>query len=213
MSAMFLLGSIVLVAFAVHLASCVLRRKTKLAEAPRIQLEKYLHDARSGDLLMFRHASTDLARDLASPFSHVGVVVRHPMTSVVHVLETHAAGDTAALGIPTGGVHLHDLRDRVVAYEGDVWVYSLNKEPAPNKVSRVLADSALFRVPFDANYMWSWLTCAPSDAMFCAQFAALVLARFGVVREEHSTCLTPLDVLHLPKHGGFFYGRVQKIVA
>lgn len=202
---------IMFVAFVAHLALCVARRSSKLADAPRVRLEDYVHEARTGDLLMFRHSSTDSAHDLASPFSHVGVVVRHPITSVVHVLETHGAGDAAAIGIPTGGVHLHDLRDRVLAYAGRVWVYSLNGEPHPRDVSRVLADTNLFRVPFDSNYKWSWLTCAPSDAMFCAQFAATVLARFGVVREEHSTCLTPLDVLHLPVRPGFAYGAARKI--
>ena len=199
---------------AVPRIGCGMRRRHMLRNAPHLSLAGYAAVAKSGDVLLFRNNYAPLVFDVTSPFSHVGIVIRHPTTDELFIFETHDTGDAHAIGVDTGGVHLHPFDARLRTYEGKLWVSRLNKPVPPAKVLEVLSDASLRDVPFDSKvfqkqfecFLWPIKSEPTQMKMYCTQFAVHVLQRLGIVSQSaQKWCASPMDVRFAPTVDGYEY--------
>ena len=194
---------------------CAMRRRRNLAQVQTMEFGDYLTMVQSGDLLLFRYRETPLVHDVVSPFSHVGIAIRHPETQELSVLESHNAGDAEKIGVYTGGAHFHPLAARVRSYDGDVWVCRLNRPASDARVVELLNDAELMSVPFEPKFVQQFLKCLlfswlvkpnSSKKMYCSQFAVHALQKLGIA-SAHATkwCASPIDVRYTQTIDGYVY--------
>lgn len=108
----------------------------------------------TGDLVLFRHRQTYLPQQvfLASEFSHVGIVIRDPVTESIQVFKSVNQGDLAALGLPNPGCYFVDFTKRLTAYDGYIVVKRLTEE-LPNAEDIIsTAKTMQSKVSFNEDY-------------------------------------------------------------
>ena len=169
---------------------------------------------KTGDLVLF---SSDASfTRMFVRFTHVGLIVDDRL-----VLEMHRAGDrgTGHLrnyfegGRPTGP-KLYDLRARIAAYPGRVWIAPLLVRSSPPKMDHL---SRYRDLEFDDAYVWRYLRSCVADrwfgladrwfghrksptSVFCAEFVGMVL-RDAAGIDIDVGCLTPCSLASLPPFG------------
>lgn len=210
-------------------ASCLVSyvRAARLRGAPVVPLQVALAGAKTGDLVVFRHrkAPWDVQGQVSlmvSAVTHAGLVVRDA-DGTVRVVETHAAGDTRALGVQAGGVNTYPLEQRARAYAGDVYLCRL---AVPLDAGRERALRAALRelagVPFETGFRTHYLrrcvvragqrAAEPRDKMFCSEFVGLALVRAGLLpRETDTQCLTPESFLDARVDGHPLYTDLVRL--
>lgn len=173
----------------------------KVRGLPRVCLDELT--LRTGDLLLFISSSASPVTQLISVFTHVGMVVERG--GAQYILETHEQGDAARLGVFTGGVHLHPLRARVLAYEGRVCALRLRPGAAPDELNLWRHLPSLSDIPFHSRYRSHYAGCCVAKSgcgrragMFCSEFVGLLLKLLGLLPPETPLqCLTPESFVSL----------------
>lgn len=193
---------------------CAMRRRRNLSQVQTMEFGDYLPMVQSGDLILFRYTATPLIHDIASPFSHVGIAIRHPETHELLLLESHNAGDAEKIGVFTGGAHLHSLAARIRSYHGDIWVCRLNR-PAPDaRVVELVHDRDLLSIPFETKFVQQFIMCLlvpwvvkpTGKKMYCSQFAVHALQKLGIASPNAvKWCASPVDVRYTQTVDGYVY--------
>ena len=164
--------------------------------SPPVDFARYLVEARSGDLVFFRARDIDLAHDLVSGFTHVGVVLRGGGGEEPRLLELR--GGAEAGGAATG-VSSTDLRLRVLDTDGAVFVARVRRPVDGAALGRSF--NSLARSPYPARLRAHVAACKlwpaydPGAAMMCSEFAMRVLHGAGVMMDRTWRCQTPSDVM------------------
>jgi hypothetical protein len=173
------------------------------AEALRRVPTSPIHDLRTGDLVLFRRNLPNPLEQMFSVYTHVGMVVRTGDQRLM-ILETHAPGDTAHLGVREGGVHMYDLRHRIQTYRGQVFAARLRPdievdiETLAKRLPELMAIPFVSPKPQIARCVLGRRT--PSDTgMFCSHFVGhlLILVR-ALPPGTQVHCLTPESLARMP---------------
>lgn len=212
---------ILLVALALHVHG----RLAWLRDIPRVPLEAVYSHLDTGDLLLFRWKHAGLQYDLASPFTHVGMVLDRDGTKLV--LETHAAGDGKDLGVDRSGVNLYDLRRRVATYKGDTYILKARPGLVSDAAKAIpLANlNTYVSIPYyDEFAAHIGMYCLPKRVcnacfgrparagMFCSEFVGHVLRHMGALpREVDVQCLTPTSFVGLHAGGRPLFNGLYKL--
>ncbi len=167
----------------------------------------------TGDLILFRHESIDCLYELFDSYTHVGMVIVSNDNSQKHIIETHKLGDTRNItGYDVQGVNMYDLRSRVAAYDGWVYVLRINrdlvKEGLGDLIKKRLHEYQ--RIPFFEEYRPLFVKyCIPNKVfrvaksphhtgMFCAEFICQLLKKHGILPYTHECdCMTPGSFMKL----------------
>jgi hypothetical protein len=174
-----------------------LRYRITKTNAPGVplDLDAYLGMCETGDLVYFRRDGVDPMHDWVSPYTHVAMLVVHPVTRVPLLAETVAEGDSGM----SAGVHVTDARARLSAYSGAVFASRIQKPLNAMQVLDAVHD--VKTVPYPRHVRWRVAECIlrplshPSSAtMQCSELVAYVLVRCGAYPVGGLPC-TPSDLL------------------
>ena len=169
-----------------------------------VKLDEYLRGARCGDLAFFRDTQVDLAHDLVSGFTHVGVVFRGAGEDA-RLLEIRG-GDEARGS--KAGVSSPNLRRRVLEFDGAVYIAPIRTPVDAEALARAFGRMAGATYPENLRMHVAgcklWPAYDPGAAMMCSEFALRLLgARW---RSQ-----TPADVMAMCQRGGE-YGCASQVV-
>ena len=160
-----------------------------------------------GDLVLYS-SDVSIMRTILR-FTHVGVIVAEN-----RVLEMHGAADRGTEdlenyfdgGRPTGP-KVYDLRARIAAYPGRIWIAPLLRR------RDIAVDLSAYRdleyhEAYVSHYLRSCIIVTggchrkPQNSVFCAEFVGMVLRDAAGVDIDDVGCLTPSALASLP--GGVF---------
>ena len=178
-----------------------------------VRLPEYLRGARCGDLVFFRDSQVDLAHDLVSGFTHVGVVFRGAGEEA-RLMEIRG-GDEARGS--TAGVSAPSLRRRVLEFDGAVYIAPVRTPVDADALAR--AFGAMTGASYPENLRRHvagcklWPAYDPGAAMMCSEFALRLLGAAGGVRGLRGKwrCQTPSDVMAACQRDGE-YGCASRVV-
>lgn len=193
---------------------------TSCKHVSRTPASRILETAQTGDILYFRNRRRPWHYLAVVPMTHIGVILRHGGRP--YVLEMHQFKD-APPGYPDlDGPHVYPLEVRLKeSLSGDgVWdLFYSRYRGTPVGPGVDLASWAFppAYVPYNYSYIRDEILCHAllriprvntSNKMHCANYAAWVLKKLGIVPEKaRLDCVFPLDVRELAP-----YGPLEKIV-
>ena len=115
------------------------KNHTILKNASDVSYKAIEHRVKSGDIILFRanefsYGSYFQTYYNVTPFTHVGIIYKHPKTNQVYVLETHPIGYNNICNVGKcelkDGINLYLLEDRINGYDGTLYIKFL-----PHKIS------------------------------------------------------------------------------
>lgn len=172
-----------------------------------------IRNSQTGDLIYFRARGVDILHSIVSYFTHIGMVLRDPITDEVFIVETHAEGDTDHMGFQKrSGVNFYDLRERINQYDGNVYYSRLIPSiPDINDKVRDFIEKCK-GVPYDHgnrnHYINTCMLCVPTtrqdmEKMFCSEFVGHTLRDLGLLKEDtRVSCFTPSSFVGMYSHTG-----------
>lgn len=220
---------LVVLVLLVSMAAVILKaqhNRTWVHDIPTRKLHTEFASLRTGDIILFRNKRASLAHDLVSPFTHIGMVVVHGDKKLT--LETHAPGDTKALGVDRGGVNMYDLNRRLETYQG--MMYVLKARPGLiNRGAQAILKRNIAKymtIPYDDGAIAHiGMYCLPKRVcnvcfkaqertrMFCSEFLGLVLQDMGILPPHLEIgCLTPTSFVNLTQNGTRLFPTLYKVV-
>ena len=171
-------------------------------EYPGISIGDVLQHAKTGDLIYFRWRGVDILHSVVSYFTHIGMILRDPITDEVFILETHREGDTDHMGFYNfKGMNTYSLKDRIENYKGDLYYGKLRVEveDIDTKVKECMKECQ--SIPYDDNhrnhFINTCMLCMPterreSDTMFCSEFVGYKLRYLKLIPDSAQiSCFTP----------------------
>lgn len=197
-----------------------------------ISIEEVNNQAKTGDLIGFKHKDTEKIYGQVFPFSHVGVIVRNPTTNEKITVESHANRDTEHMNIYGGGIKIYDLRKRLQQYQGKIFYIRSNvDEPTMETTMKFLALIPKWQQTFvfpenikldyinecAANRMLGMKVHEPKDRnnrINCSDFIAECLKELKMIDKHLDTrCILPSDFINLVHHNKYLYNdHVYKII-
>ena len=166
--------------------------------ASGMSVDAMIQNANTGDLLFFRRNAVDIAHDLVSGYTHVGVTVTAPghgalLAEMCNAEKNHPAG-----------VHIRDLRSRVASYAAEGLVVLVRRTATMDSAAFVREVTALQRASYPQHLRWYIAACKllprfpwvqrDDSVMVCSEF---VLRCLG---EPRWRCQTPADVMAWAMH-------------
>jgi hypothetical protein len=190
---------------------------------PCISIEHVLENARTGDLIYFRWRGVDILHSVVSYFTHIGMILRDPITDEVFILETHREGDTDHMGFYNfKGMNAYSLKDRIAHYKGDLYYGKLRIEVSDidTKVKECMAMCQ--DIPYDeehrSHFINTCMLCMPttrreSESMFCSEFIGFKLRHLKLIPEDAPiSCFSPSSFVGMRSvDGEILYDTPHKI--
>jgi hypothetical protein len=162
-----------------------------------MSVDAMIQSANAGDLLFFRRNTIDLAHDLVSGYTHVGVTLTAPGHDALLAEMCDAEKNQRA------GVYLRDLRSRVTSYAADGLVVLVRRTAPLDPAELARTVTALQHASYPPHLRWytavcklvPWLFGLRDDSvMICSEFVLLCLG------EPRWRCQTPADVMAWATH-------------
>jgi len=179
-----------------------------LKNSNTLSIESLYNNCKTGDIIFFRYKSVLLFDKLFSTYSHVGMVIE--IDNEKYIIEIHEKGDAKNMGIETGGVHLHDLIDRINTYEGNTYYSKLKYDIDKDIINKFINNIDEYKkIEFESSYKFYILNNCLLDRIynkcirkntnkkFCSEFVMFCLYELRIVENDCSHCVFPDDFIHL----------------
>lgn len=204
-----------------------LKKANTMKRVRLARLERILEMSKTGDLVLFRWNTVDALHEVFTSFTHVGMVV--DIMGEKHILETHMEGDAVNIGVMDGGVHMYPFKQRVSAYDGEVFLLVRDQDidETTEETFKLVTLPQLYDIPFDdahrdhfkhyciPNMLCSWCMTRPDvrPGMFCSEFVGHLLKELKLQGSGFETgCLTPGDFVNIQNEQGKVYGHLFLIL-
>lgn len=205
---------------------------------PRKSIKDICNIAKTGDIILFKiHNIPEFYHHLIT-YTHVGIVIVHPITKEKYILESHQTMPKTKLSMyetssyMTDGIHVYSLYNRLnqrTDYEYRLFHLQLkdNFPIADEKLMKFVSNlpGYMKKVPYYYDYeRYIWNNCTLNklchkcfgfehkSELFCSEFIGFVLKLLGILSEDFEhRCLLPGDFRIIQNDGEELYENLTII--
>jgi len=189
----------------------------------RTNIKEVLKKCKTGDIIYFRTQGADLLHSVVSYFTHIGMILRDPITDEVHIVETHAKGDTDHMGYHgVSGINLYNLEERIKQYAGTVYFGKLciQVDEINEKIKECI--EKCMNIPYDHDnrnhYINTCMLCIPTirqetEQMFCSEFIGYILRYLNLISSDvNISCFSPTSFVGMKSESNELIFDEPKII-
>jgi hypothetical protein len=205
---------------------------------PKASINDICQIAKTGDVILFKIYNIPSFYHHILTYSHVGIIVVHPITKEKYIIETHQTLPKTELSLYhtssylTDGIHIYNLYNRLSqkpAYEYRLFHLQLKNKyiPDDNKVVKFINNLPAYmkKVPYYYDYeKYIWKNCVPNiicnqcfgfeekSQLFCSEFVVYVLKLTGVLNDDFDhRCALPGDFRFIKNNGETLYENMTMV--
>ena len=191
---------------------------------PKVNYSKLKKTLKTGDLIIYRWEYVDVGFRMFSKFSHVAMVVKKGKH--LYLLETHPNENKKNNKLDNQGIHLYLLKNRLSQYNGQYYVARLDRNidiDRSNLTKYIIDNLTQFKkeIPFDNcfrdlfvyNYFATLLgiQIPNKKEMFCSQFIAYLLDKFGIYHTDNLVSIEPGSFLTFKQNNKRIFSDLTEI--
>jgi hypothetical protein len=108
-------------------------------------------NAKNGDLIYFRHNKTNMFINIATYFTHIGIIFRDSETNNVKILEIYPRRKKI-----NKNIKIYDFNERHNSYNGELYISFINKEISLKKIKKVF-EHEIMNAKFDYHFVINYI--------------------------------------------------------
>lgn len=180
--------------------------ETEMLNIKKVKYLDIIDNLETGDILLYRWHYIDFGFRLFSKYSHVSMVLKHPIDNSLFSFEIHPKEyintctqedrDKKPKILREEGVNIFPLLKRLEEYNGEIYILKMNSKKNKKELStKIISRLNMYKnINFDNNFKNIFvfnkflnsigMPCYPKNNMFCSEFIGYILNDLGILNNE-----------------------------